>query len=47
MDKTLYEFIDEILCGFNNKIHIGGIFCDLPTIFHYLTLDLLVTTLIA
>jgi hypothetical protein len=26
--KVLYKFLDEILCALNDKMHVGGIFCD-------------------
>jgi hypothetical protein len=27
--KALYRFLDETVCALNNKMHVGGIFCDL------------------
>jgi hypothetical protein len=32
-DKALYKFLDEILCALNDKMHVGGIFCDVATAF--------------
>jgi hypothetical protein len=31
--KPLFNFADEILSAFNNKMHVGGISCDLAKAF--------------
>jgi hypothetical protein len=32
-DKALHKFVDKILCILNDKMHVGGIFCDLAKAF--------------
>jgi hypothetical protein len=32
-DKALFKFLDEILCAFNDKMHVGGIVCNLAKAF--------------
>jgi hypothetical protein len=37
--KTLYKFIDAVLCALNSKLLIGGIFYDLNCANHYILLS--------
>jgi hypothetical protein len=41
MDKALYKFIDEILHALNNKLHVGGIFCDVAKVIYCVNQDVL------
>jgi hypothetical protein len=39
-DKALYKFLDEILCALNDKMHVGGIICDLAKAFDCVNHDI-------
>jgi hypothetical protein len=42
---VLYNFIDEILSALNNKMHVGGISCDLAKAFDSVNHELLLPKL--
>jgi hypothetical protein len=44
-DKALYKFLDEILCALDDKMHVGGIFCDLAKALHCVKHDILLSKL--
>jgi hypothetical protein len=44
-DKALYKFLDEILYALNDKMHVGGIFCDLAKVFDCVNNDILLSKL--
>jgi hypothetical protein len=41
MDKALYKFLHETLCTLNDKMDVGGIFCDLAEAFDRVNHDIL------
>jgi hypothetical protein len=44
-DKTLFSFTEEILNAHNNKMHVGGISCDLTKAFDCVNHELLLSKL--
>jgi hypothetical protein len=43
-DKVLYKFLDEIFCALNDKMHIGGILCDLAKAFDCVNHETIIET---
>jgi hypothetical protein len=43
--KALFNFTDEILSSLNNKMHVGGISCDLVKTFDFVNHELLLSKL--
>jgi hypothetical protein len=44
-DKALFSFTEEILSALNNKMHVGGISCDLTKVFDCVNHELLLSKL--
>jgi hypothetical protein len=44
-EKASYKLLNEILTALNNKILVGGIFCELKKAFDYVNFDILLSKL--
>jgi hypothetical protein len=42
-DEAFYIFIDEISRALNDKMHVGGIFCDLAKAYYCVNHDILIS----